>query len=138
MLPFRHAAIREELLKYKNKRGKLLTLLHTIEESEVFIERVLEDQYVGFCERYPDLAQIFMDIAERDKVALGKLTQGFGKKEAILGPDGVKLEQQLIEADTEGRGTELSTNLDYNPKQLLKRKKKKDRLKDIKKKFDHK
>lgn len=41
MLPFRHAAIKEELLKYKNKREKLLLLLDTIEESELFIERVL-------------------------------------------------------------------------------------------------
>ena len=138
MLPFRHAAIKEELLKYKNKREKLLLLLDTIEESELFIERVLYNQYVGIFERYPDLAQVFIDLVKRDEIALNRVTRRIGKREAILGPEGVKLDQKLIESNSEGKGTEMTTSIDYNPKKLLAIKPKREKLKDVKKKFDHK
>lgn len=60
------------------------------------------------------------------------------KTQPILGPEGVQAEQKLIEADTDGTGTELKTTLDYDPKKLLLKIKKKDRLKEVKKRYDHK
>ncbi len=66
MLPFRHAAIREELMRFKNKRDKLMIILRYIDESEHTIERILGDKYIGFFERYPDLAEAFYELAEKD------------------------------------------------------------------------
>lgn len=81
---------------------------------------------------------MFIDLVKRDEIALNRVTRRIGKREAILGPEGVKLDQKLIESNSEGKGTEMTTSIDYNPKKLLAIKPKREKLKDVKKKFDHK
>ena len=71
-------------------------------------------------------------------MALNRITRRSGKRQAILGPEGVKLDQKLIESNSEGKGTEMTTSIDYDPKKVRAIKPKREKLKDIKKKFDHK
>ena len=54
-MPFRHRAIREALLKVINHRFKFMNLIKIIEDSEVLAEKILQEKYIHYFERYPDL-----------------------------------------------------------------------------------
>lgn len=55
IMPFRHRAIRDALMKVINHRFKFMSLIKIIEDSEILAEKILQEKYIHYFERYPDL-----------------------------------------------------------------------------------
>lgn len=76
----------------------MLLVMRHLAESEDLIEKMLGDKYVSIFERYPDLAEAYAKIAQRDRVAHRRIMRGEMKKQPIEGPEGAHEERKLIEA----------------------------------------
>jgi hypothetical protein len=72
LMPERHKAIRDTLVRLKDNHKAKVNLLKDLENSENFTKSILLDKYRHFSEDYPEV-QLILQQTEHDKMRKNKL-----------------------------------------------------------------